>query len=73
MPTAADRTQHFRLARFRRRHPGVVIAEGDFSAWEARIPEPDGERVMVRDQHRGGLRGLLDDLERFFGRAPDTS
>jgi len=63
MPTAEDRTQMFRLADFRRRHPDVTIAEGDFTAWEARIEQPDGEQVMVRDQHRGGLRALLDDLD----------
>jgi hypothetical protein len=48
-----------RLARFRQEHPGVIIGEGGFGTWQARIPEPHGETVTTRHT----LRELLDRLE----------
>ena len=51
--------QVMRLARFRARHPAVVIATGEFSTWQARIPEPNGETIIVR--HR--LADVLDKLD----------
>jgi hypothetical protein len=51
--------QVMRLARFRARHPAVVIGEGEFGTWQARIPEPSGETVIVR--HR--LADVLDRLD----------
>lgn len=50
--------QVMRLQRFRVAHPGVVIGEGGFGTWQARIPEPDGETVTTRHT----LRELLDKL-----------
>jgi hypothetical protein len=50
--------QVLRLARFRQEHPGVIIGEGGFGTWQARIPEPDGETVTTRHT----LRELLDRL-----------
>jgi len=63
MATAEDRGQLLRLDRFRHRHPHILIAEADFGAWEARIPQRNGEHVKVSPREEGGLRGLLDDLE----------
>ncbi|MGH3191690.1 MAG: hypothetical protein ACRDPY_34570 [Streptosporangiaceae bacterium] len=49
-----------RLAAFRAAHPGVIIGEGEFGTWEARIPEAaDGETTAVRYT----LRELLDKLD----------
>lgn len=47
-----------RLLAFRAEHPGVLVQPGEFGTWEARIPEPAGETVVVRHT----LRGLLDRL-----------
>lgn len=46
-----------RLKRFRREHPEVEIISS--TPWEATIPEPDGERTIVRWE----LRELLDRLD----------
>ncbi|MGH3418021.1 MAG: hypothetical protein ACRDOD_00255 [Streptosporangiaceae bacterium] len=46
------------LARFRQEHPDVIIGEGGFGTWQARIPEPDGETVTTRHT----LQELLDRL-----------
>ena len=48
-----------RLQEFRATHPEVIIGEGEFGTWQARIPEPNGETVMTRHL----LRELLDKLE----------
>jgi hypothetical protein len=50
--------QVLRLRRFRESHPGVIIGDGGFGTWRARIPEPDGETVITRYT----LRELLDKL-----------
>ena len=52
-----------RLARFRQEHPGVIIGEGGFGTWQARIPEPNGEIVATRHT----LRELLDRLGELTG------
>jgi hypothetical protein len=52
--------QVLRLARFRQDHPGVIIGDGGFGTWQARIPEPDGETVTTRYT----LRELLDRLDK---------
>ena len=52
-----------RLARFRTAHPAVVIGTGEFGTWQARMPEPDGETIIVR--HR--LAEVLDKLDELTG------
>jgi hypothetical protein len=48
-----------RLRQFRFLHPDVVIQEGEFGTWQARIPEENGgERFVCRH----GLKQLLDRL-----------
>jgi hypothetical protein len=56
--------QVLRLARFRQEHPDVIIGDGGFGTWQARIPEPNGEIVATRHT----LRELLDRLDRLTGR-----
>ncbi len=51
-----------RLLAFRAAHPEVVIGDGGFGTWQARIPEPDGETVTTRYT----LRELLDKLDELF-------
>jgi hypothetical protein len=51
--------QLLRLQAFRAAHPEVVIGDGGFRVWQARIPEPDGERIISRHT----LRELLDKLD----------
>ena len=51
--------QLLRLSRFRDAHPDVIIGDGGFSTFQARIPEPDGETVITRYM----LRELLDRLD----------
>ena len=51
--------QVLRLHAFRAAHPEVIIGDGGFGVWQARIPEPDGERVISRH----ALRELLDKLD----------
>jgi excisionase family DNA binding protein len=53
-----DTDQLGRLAAYRAAHPEVVIGSAEFGTWEARIPEPNGETVVVRYT----LRELLDRL-----------
>ena len=55
--------QLVRLAWFRTAHPAVVIGTGEFGTWQARIPEPDGETIIVR--HR--LAEVLDKLDELIG------
>jgi hypothetical protein len=52
--------QVLRLGRFRGEHPDVIIGDGGFGTWQARIPEPDGETVITRYT----LRELLDKLDK---------
>jgi len=47
-----------RLSRFREEHPDVIIGDGGFGTWQARVPEPAGETVITRYT----LRELLDKL-----------
>jgi hypothetical protein len=51
--------QVVRLARFRAAHPDVIIGDGGFGTWQARIPEPSGETVITRYL----LVELLDKLD----------
>ena len=51
--------QLLRLAQFRASHPEVIIGDGGFSTFQARIPEPDGETVITRYT----LRELLDKID----------
>jgi hypothetical protein len=51
--------QVVRLARFRKRHPDVIVGDGGFGTMQARIPETDGETVITRYT----LRELLDKLD----------
>ena len=52
-----------RLHAFRAAHPEVIIGDGGFEVWQARIPEPDGERIISRYT----LRELLDELAALTG------
>jgi hypothetical protein len=64
--TQDDYDQMPRLAAFRAAHPAVEIGPGEFSTWEAEIPEPDGERFAVRST----LRDLLDRVGLLLGDPP---
>ena len=57
-----DRRQMRRLHAFRAAHPEVIIGDGGFGTWQARIPEPSGEYVITRHL----LRELLDKLCEVF-------
>jgi hypothetical protein len=57
--------QVLRLARFRAEHPAVIIGKGEFGTWQARVPEANGETVVVR--HR--LVEVLDKLDELTGGA----
>ena len=48
-----------RLLAFREAHPEVIIGDGEFGTWQARIPEENGETVTSRYT----LRELLDRLD----------
>ena len=50
--------QVLRLHAFRAAHPEVIIGDGGFEVWQARIPEPDGEQIISRYT----LRELLDEV-----------
>jgi hypothetical protein len=68
-PAPADGVdQYMRLARFRRAHPPplVVIGDGGFGTWTARIIEENGETVINRDL----LEDLLDKLDTLFPPSP---
>ena len=60
-PRGAD--QVLRLQAFRAVHPEVIIGDFGFGVWQARIPEPDGERIISRY----ALRELLDKLDKLTG------
>ena len=55
--------QVLRLQAFRAAHPEVIIGDFGFGVWQARIPEPNGERVISRYT----LRELLDKLDELTG------
>jgi hypothetical protein len=55
--------QVLRLIRFRQDHPEVIIGDGGFRTFQARIPEPSGETVITRYS----LRELLDRLDELTG------
>lgn len=55
--------QLLRLQAFRAAHPDVIIGDGGFRIWQARISEPDGERTISRYT----LRELLDKLDELIG------
>lgn len=61
--------QVLRLQAFQAAHPQVIIGDGGFGVWQARIPEPDGERIISRYT----LRELLDKLDELTGEAPAGS
>jgi hypothetical protein len=48
-----------RLKAFREKHPQAVIGTLESGAWQALIPEPDGETVITRYH----LRDFLDRLD----------
>ena len=56
-----------RLLAFREAHPEVIIGDGGFGTWQARIPEPDGETVTTRYS----LRELLDRLDKLMAEHRD--
>ena len=51
------------LQAFRAAHPEVIIGDGGFGVWQARIPEPDGEQIISRYN----FRELLDKLDEVTG------
>ncbi len=51
--------QVLRLREFRATYPEVIIGEGEFGTWQARIPEDNGETVTTRHT----LKALLDRLD----------
>ena len=53
--------QVLRLQAFRAAHPNVIIGDGGFGVWHARVPEPAGEHVIGRYTLRE-LLGKLDEL-----------
>ena len=61
--------QVLRLQAFRAAHTEVIIGDGGFAVWQARIPEPNGEHVISRYT----LRELLDKLDELTGGAPAGS
>jgi hypothetical protein len=57
-PGTDEADQLIRLAAFRAAHPDVVIGDGGFGTWQARVPQPNGETVITRY----ALAELLDEL-----------
>jgi len=55
--------QVLRLHAFWAAHPEVIIGDGGFGVWQARVPEPSGEQVISRYT----LRELLDKLNELTG------
>lgn len=55
--------QVLRLREFRAAYPGVIIGNGGFGTFQARIPEENGETVVTRYS----LRELLDKLDEVTG------
>ena len=54
-----------RLQAFRAAHPQVIIGDGGFGVWQARIPEPAGEWIIslqFRREHPRRLRLLSTTL-----------
>jgi hypothetical protein len=64
VPDEADQLP--RLHQFRRDHADVMIG-GGHGWWQARIPEPNGERIITRYT----LRELLDQLDQLICTWPD--
>jgi hypothetical protein len=60
-PDQVLRPQGFRAA-----DPEVIIGDSGFGVWQARIPEPDGERIISRYT----LRKLLGQARRADRGAP---
>jgi hypothetical protein len=60
---ARSRTRCRGFQAFRAAHPEVIIGDGGFGVWQARIPEPDGERIISRY----ALCELLDKLDKLTG------
>ncbi len=58
--------QVLRLQQFQTSHRGIIIGDLGFGVWQARIPEPDGERIISRYT----LRELLDKLDELSGEVP---
>ena len=63
----APADQAHRLKRFRQEHPEVEIIK--HGPWEATVPEPDGERTIVRWE----LRDLLGRLDELFAVVPQDA
>jgi hypothetical protein len=63
--------QVLRLQAFRGSHPEVIIGDLGFGVWQARIPEPDGERIISRYVLRE-LLDRLDNLARDHRSQPDS-
>jgi hypothetical protein len=59
--------QVFRLQAFRAAHPEVIVGDGGFGTWQARMSEPNGEIVITRYR----LIELLDKLDELTG-SPGT-
>jgi hypothetical protein len=51
--------QVLRLHHFRQDHPEVIVGDGGFGTFQARLPELNGETVITRYS----LRELLDKLD----------
>ena len=58
--------QVLRLQEFRARYPEVIIGQGEFGTWQARIPHPSGETITIRYT----LRELLDRLGELLAESP---
>lgn len=63
-PDGDEPDQAQRLSRFPKDHPDVIIGDGGFGTWQARIPESHGETVITRSI----LRDLLDKLDELIPR-----
>jgi hypothetical protein len=59
----AELAEAIRLYRFRQHHPEVIVGDGGFGTFQARIPEENGENVITRHT----LRELLDKLDEVTG------
>ena len=60
--------QVLRLTRFRREHLDVIIGDGGFGTWQARIPQSQGEAVITRYI----LRERLDKLDELLRETTDS-
>lgn len=61
--------QVFRLQEFRTAYPDVIVGQGEFGTWQARIPHQSGETVTIRYT----LRELLDRLGELLTEHPGES